>query len=68
MLVFRASRAVCRGPVDKVPEVEETKEESCEKLKRKKQELARLDREKGVSKPDSRRKSIGTTARIFKID
>ena len=36
MLVVRVSRAVCRAPVYKVPEVEETKEEVCEKLKRKK--------------------------------
>ena len=34
MLVVRARRAVCRALVYKVSEVEKTKEEVCEKLKR----------------------------------
>ena len=32
--MVRARRAVCRAPVYKVSEVEKTKEEACEKLKR----------------------------------
>ena len=36
VLVVEARRAVCRAPVYKVSEVEKTKEEACEKLKREK--------------------------------
>ena len=34
-MLVRAGRAVCRAPVYKVSVVQETKEEACEKLKRK---------------------------------